>query len=328
MKIAIITDGNNTLGMGHVSQSLTLAQYIKEKLTDLDTLFFITKSEKYVIDMISKSGNKVIKFDTDDEIFDFLTHENPDKIIFDKLDVSPLLAKNIKEKLKSKLIICTNLTEANDSADVTVLADIGSNFKNIINKKKVGKTQYFGPKYWILRPAFYFYNELKKSPPKEVKNILLIFGGADPENYSSLVLKQFIEMEVDYNITLVLGSAFNNHEELDLIKEQCLTTKLELTTLQNVSNVAELMYNNDLVMASPGLSFFEALVVGTPVIGFHQNELQKDVYNEVLPTLGKKDIVNLETVLKNKIFVSPQDPIIVEMQIGLGKDQIISEIIN
>ena len=131
MKIIIVTDGNNKLGMGHVYQSLTLAGYLLNRSNGNIEIKFFTKSDHYVVAILKMSGCEVVYCENDDEILSFLEMEKPEKIIFDKLDVSPSLAKKIKEQLESKLLIFTNLTSANDYADVTLLADIGSNFKNI-----------------------------------------------------------------------------------------------------------------------------------------------------------------------------------------------------
>jgi spore coat polysaccharide biosynthesis predicted glycosyltransferase SpsG len=209
MNISIITDGNNQLGMGHVYQSMTLGNYLLEIMSSDDKLFFITKSDENVIELLKTTNCSVFHCVNDDMIFEKLKISKPDRVVFDKLDVTPELAKNIKKYIAAKLIICTNLTEANKYADVTVLADIGSNFKNIIIKTEEGQTQYFGPKYWIMRPDFYYYNSLRKPKILEVKNIMLMFGGADPENFSNAVLNKLFEMQDDFNITLVLGTAFN-----------------------------------------------------------------------------------------------------------------------
>jgi spore coat polysaccharide biosynthesis predicted glycosyltransferase SpsG len=96
MKIAIITDGNNTLGMGHVYQSITLAGELSKKLDSQSKIFFITKSDRIVIDRLSETGFDVYQYPDDDIILNNLVTEAPDRIIFDKLDVSPLLAKQIK----------------------------------------------------------------------------------------------------------------------------------------------------------------------------------------------------------------------------------------
>lgn len=329
MKIVIITDGNNKLGMGHIYQSIVLADNLKNKTNDKIEISFMTKSDGSITNLITKTGYTVYHLQDDESIFSALKNEKPDRIIFDKLDVSPELACKIKKELNVKLIILNNLTKANEFADVTVLADIGSNFENIIKKDNITKkVQFFGPKYWLLRPEFYEFKKRKKQPIKSVKKIMLIFGGSDPSNLSSAVLNTLLQMETTFHIILVLGAGFTHHEQLNRVIDKNRSSSSEVQVVQNLTEVAETMFNSDIVLASPGLSFFEALAVGTPVIGFHQNELQRDVYKGLLTTVDISELEKLPLMIKNKSFIFPNDPFVVSMKIGEGKDEIINEILS
>ncbi len=326
MKIVIITDGNNTLGMGHVYQSMTLADSILKRTNKNTEIIFLTKSNSDIIELLKKTKCPVSGYLNDELIFNALTTIQPDHIIFDKLDVSPELAKKIKECLKAKLTIFTNLTEANNFADITVLADIGSDFQNIYKKNEVtGQINFFGPKYWILRPEFYEYKK-KTVSLKAIKNIMLIFGGADPCNISSGVLNELLKQKISLNITLVLGAAFEHHKELQVILQNNYSSLSTVKVTEKITNVAEVMSRSDLVFASPGLSFFEALAVGTPAICFHQNELQKNVYGGFIATYDVTEIYKTGSLIETKSFVYPTDPFISSMQIGEGKEEILNEI--
>jgi spore coat polysaccharide biosynthesis predicted glycosyltransferase SpsG len=329
MKIAIITDGDNTIGMGHIYQSITLADELSKQLYNRANIFFMTKSDQNVIAQISESSYNVYHYLGDNSIFNALKNEKPDRIVFDKINVAPVLAKRIKEKIDAKLIIFTNLTTANQYADVTILADIDSNFKNIYDKDEItGKVHFRGPKYWLLRSEFYEYNKKKKDPLINVEKIMLIFGGADPSNITSIVLNELLHMNSTFTIIVALGAAFTHHEELNTTLTENHCTRSTVQIVENLRNVAETMHKNDVVFASPGLSFFEALSVGTPVLGFHQNKLQLDTYKRYLTTIDKNDLSKLSTIIKNKSFIFPDEPFVTSMEIGKGKEEIIREIIN
>lgn len=329
MIIAIITDGNNTLGMGHVYQSIALADELSKKIDSQSKIFFITKSDQIIIDRLSETGFEVYQYPDDDVILNTLVSEAPDRIIFDKLDVSPLLARQIKEKIDCKLIIFTNLTTANQYADITVLADIGSNFKNIREIDALsGAVHYYGPKYWMLRPEFLMYGKRKKKSLSRIRNIMMIFGGSDHSNLTSIVLNELLRMGSTFEIIAVVGAAFKHHEGLNTVIEQNRKTQSKFQIVHNLKEVAETMHRSDVVFASPGLSFFEALAVGTPVLGFHQDELQRDVYKGYLTTLDKCDLFKLASIIEDKAFIFPDDPFVVSMEIGKGKDEIIHAILS
>ncbi|MHB8770852.1 MAG: hypothetical protein ACYC7J_07650 [Syntrophales bacterium] len=328
MKIAIITDGNNTLGMGHVYQSVTLAGELSPKMDPQSTVFFITKSDRTVLDRLTETGLRACQYPDDDAILDALVGEAPDRVIFDKLDVSPLLAEQIKRMVECRLIILTNLTAANRYADVTVLADIGSNFKNIVRKnKKTGAVHFWGPRYWILRPEFFGYAGRKKNPPERVKRIMLMFGGADHANITSAALKELLCMSSSFEIMVVAGPAFLHQAELQAVIEQHSGTQSAVQVVHNLTDVAAAMHASDVVFASPGLSFFEALTVGTPVVGFHQDTLQRDVYKGYLTTVDKSDVTRIPAIIESKDFIFPDDSFVASMEIGQGKDEIVQAIL-
>ncbi|MBS1495138.1 MAG: hypothetical protein JST55_16650 [Bacteroidetes bacterium] len=327
MKIAFITDGNNTLGMGHVYQAITLVSFLKEAESSLQ-IFFLTKSDTHVIDLLKKSGCGVTYCKDDEAIFEILKKESPDRVIFDKLDVAPSLAQKIKEELKVKLVILTNLTDANKYADVTVMAGMGSNFQNIYSKDKTtGQVQFWGPKYWLLRSEFYEYTKTTNRE-QPVKNIMLIFGGADQANLSTHVTDALFKSGEVYNITIVLGSAFENYDELNNVLENNKQSETKVNILKGLTEVAKTMSVQDVIFASPGLSFFEALLVGVPVLCFHQNEFQYNAWKGHIPTLDKNELEKLPSIMKNKSFIYPQDELITSMEVGKGKNEIVTEILN
>lgn len=328
MKIAIITDGNNTLGMGHVYQSICLAGIFLQKNILPNNIIFLTKSKENVLNLIKESGFIVNQYPDDSAIFLALKNDNPDRIVFDKLDVSPVLAKRIKEDLHIKFCIFTNLTDANSYADITVLARIGSNLKNIVKKDNFTQIEYIGPKYWILKPEFYLLKQKNKPQREETKKIMLIFGSADPANLSSAVLNELLQLNSEFNILLVLGNAFEHNEELNIVINHNKSSKSEVIIVRNIKNVGESMYKSDLVITSPGLSFFESLVIGTPVIVFCQNDQHVKEFSDIIPTMSFADIHKLPSIIHNKSFLFPNDPFIATLEIGEGKDEIVNEILK
>lgn len=325
MKIVFVTDGNSELGLGHIYQSRTLAKYVLNKAPCDVELMFVTQSEPEIINLIEMEGFNVVGVKDDYAVLDYLKEIQPDVVVFDKLNIEPSLAKAIKEQTSSKLCIFTCITDANNYADLSVLADMGSNFKNICDRKN-GKTIMRGTKYWIMRPDFYEYAKKKKTTSDNIKIITLIFGGADPQNYTAKVVKQLLKNE-GYRINVIIGSAYSFEDELRNYISQCVS-KTDVLLMKNVANMAEIMFNSDLVFSSPGLSMFEALKVNTPVISFWQSELQRDVYGDYIKTYGPQDVEKVLELIDNKVFLYPNDSFIKGLEIGCGLDDILKELYN
>lgn len=320
MRIVIITDGNSEQGLGHVYQSKTLAKYLLEKGKYKPEITFLTKSDNYVADLIRKDGFVVKQFADDDGIFTFLQTVLPRIVVFDKIDVAPLLAKKIKSELNLKLVIFTNMTEANQYADISVMGTMGSNFKNRIDQVDYG-FKFYGPKYIILRPDFFSF---QPKSVNDIKNILIVFGGADPSNLTLGALDILLKSEQDFHIKVILGGANKREKEVNRLLRDYPDSNVEI--LSNVSDMANLMFFSDLSLVSPGISFFESLAVGTPVLCFHQNDLQFNAWKDDIRTYDKTELPLLIRLINQRKFISSDMPNVKSMETGLGINDIVEKI--
>jgi spore coat polysaccharide biosynthesis predicted glycosyltransferase SpsG len=329
MRVAIVTDGGNTMGLGHVMQSLTLADALREHAGAAVSIAFLTRSDAAVRRLIGARGYEVARAQDDTHLLALLHAGQPDRIIFDMLHVPPELARTIKAELGAKLITFTNLSDANRHADMTVLAAFDPAFSNRREHDAVtGQVRFIGIKYWLLRPQFY------ALPPKHVvqgapvEAVMLMFGGADPCNFSSRVLEVLLRGSEPCRILLVVGPAFAHEAALQAVLQAHPERAAAVQVRRGVDNVAEEMRCHDLVMTSPGLSFFEALLVGTPLVCFHQNQQQQDAYAGVFPTLGPEALATLPCRLAERDFIYPDSLPLERMAIGRGKDEILDEILR
>lgn len=319
LKVCFITDGGMHLGLGHVQQSITLA---REFASEAD-IFFLTKSDETVITKISENGFETTWHKNDADILSYLRVKNPDIVIFDKLDVAEELARDIKQTLCARLVIFTNLTGANKYADVAVTADIGSRFENVrFADEKTGTLYFYGPKYWVLRPEFYEYQRRGKAQVGKPNRVLLMFGGSDPANLTSVTLDQLLLLKRPFKIEVVLGSHYGHDDDMLRVIQRHGGMSANVTLYRNIPNVAELMYGADIVLASPGLSAFEALRVGTPVIVVPHDTLQRDTYQGFMRMLERDELWKLGGMLEDGDFTYPDDERIVRMEIGEGVQEL------
>ncbi len=324
-KVCFITDGGNSLGLGHVQQSITFAR----ELVAHAHICFLTKSDATIVTKIRESGFDTTRHLDDADIPLHLKAKNPDVIIFDKLDVAEALARNIKRTLSAQLVIFTNLTNANRYADVAITADIGSRFENVrFLDHETGTTYFFGPKYWVLRPEFYEYQRRGKKKICEPMRILLIFGGSDPANLTSEALDQLLLLKRPFIIDIILGTHYGHIDDLMKVRQRHDSLNENITVYQNIPNVAEMMYRADLVLASPGLSAFEALRVGTPVIVIPHDILQRDTYQGFMCMLERDELSKLGPMIEAGEFSYPNDEQIVRMEIGEGIQELKDLIFN
>ncbi len=323
MKIAFITDGGFEMGMGHVYRTLSLAEELKQNVE----ICFLTKSDKIVVNKIEEYGFQTFNPENDDEIISKLEDIKPDVVIIDKLNVDESFVKSIRENLKTRIVIFDNLSPANKYADVVVNAIIGSNFKNKKYFDRTTNTLYFcGPRYLVLRKEFYNYRKGLKKKPNEIKKLLLIFGGSDPSNLTSKVLDKILTLDKELEINVVIGPHFLYLKELNEIVKKHKERRETIKVYKDAKKIAKLMYETDLVITSPGLSMFESLFIGTPVIAIYQNLLQKRIYQNFFNKIGKKaHVLNLSDI---GFLIDPEDYCVRELHIGSGKMEIVEAITN
>ena len=325
MKIAFLTDGGLEMGMGHIQESITLA----EELKDRGEICFLTTSDEIVVAQLQSSGFETHRLNSDNDVAKLLEEMRPNIVVIDKLHVEEAFARELKNNLRTKLVTFNNMTPANKFADIAVNAVVGSRFKNArLYDKETGTLYLYGPKYWILRRDFYEFRQKGKIPGARIEKILIIFGGSDPSDLTSTVLDELLGLSNDFKIGVILGAHFAYFDRFNQVLATHSEKRRKVNVYRNIRNVGELMYEADLVMASPGLSVFESLCVGTPVIAMPQNLLQREVYEEFMPILAKDQVHKLGCMIAGSDFLDPRQDRIARLEIGQGRSELIGEILK
>ena len=179
--------------------------------------------------------------------------------------------------------------------------------KSII-KKNIQKTNFaLGPKYLPLNSRFF---ELKKKVKlrKEIRKILIFFGGSDNRNITEKLLvvsKYFKHLQ----FSVVVGGLNKNKKKITKKIKNYKNIKLYYA-IKN-ENVANLIYNNDLAIGAGGVNLFERIYLGLPSIVIDVNKNQNmNIKNSVKRglvahlSIKKLTVIKLvkmiETFLKNK----------------------------
>jgi len=248
--ILFVVTGNNTVGLGHVYNTLLIANDIlNHKVT-----FLIDKKSELAFNAI-KSKNYPVIIQQNDDIIDDVMLINPDIIINDRLDTSKEYMQQLK-KQNYKVVNFEDLGIGCEEADVVINA--------IYPEKDVLPNHYFGHDYFVLRDEFIL-SELK-AVKQDVKNILITFGGVDPNNYTEKVIRTINGYCSENNIKITVIAGFG-YEKYDTINEYS-----NVAVKQNVSNISDYMLKADLIFTSAGRTVYEVASIGTPAIVMEQNK--------------------------------------------------------
>ncbi|PFA66939.1 acylneuraminate cytidylyltransferase [Bacillus sp. AFS015802] len=257
-KIVFRADGYKELGMGHIYHCLTLAY----NLTGHEVMFVTKEQYSEGINKIKDSFMPYTLIKNDDEFFNFLKVWKADIVVNDCLDTNEEYMKELKTLVK-KVITIEDLGQGAIYADAVINA--------LYNTEIKSQKQFHGEKYVCLRDEFLI--NKPKEFSKEVKTVLVMFGGTDPSNLTEKIYDLAIKLNRDYpNIifNFITGSGYEN-------KDNNIVTYKEknIYILQNVKRVSDYMREADLAFTSQGRTVFELASLGVPSIVLAQNKREQ-----------------------------------------------------
>ena len=243
--------GNNQIGLGHVYNCMTLASQILNHRI----VFVFNKESELGYKKVQESNYEVYIQESDSLVDDIMKHQ-PDLVINDCLDTTiPYMDGLLAHKVK--VMNVEDLGPGSNLAEVVVNA--------IYPEQEVVKSNhFFGPKYFCIRDEFYEAKPINVN--EKVTNVLLSFGGVDPNNLTLKTLDAIYEFcqKEGIKITVILGLGYSNKESLSKF------SNIEIH--QNVKSISDFMMEADLAFTSAGRTTYELACIGVPSIVMTQNE--------------------------------------------------------
>jgi len=248
--ILFVVTGNREVGLGHVYNTLLIANDILEH----QITFLVDNKSQMAYDKIA-SKNYPVYMQAEEDIVQDIQKIAPDIVINDRLDTSVSYMETLKT-LGVKVMNFEDLGEGASLADSVINA--------IYPEKKIIPRHYFGHEYFLLRDEFLLAS-LKKIKP-HVSRVLITFGGVDPNNYTLKVLESIYDLcrEERIEITIVTGFGYDKFYTLEKFSQ--------VSILKNVGNISAYMLQADIIFTSAGRTTYEVASLGVPSIVLAQNE--------------------------------------------------------
>lgn len=258
-KILFRTVGQMRLGMGHIYRCLTLAY----KLIGHELLFVIDSESSMGIKKLEESffPMRIVKDDRDYEAV--LEEYAPDIVVNDILDTDAAYMEMVRRHAH-------RIVNFEDEGTGAPYADavINALYEHSENKKA---NVYEGFRYFCIR------DEFLEEPPKEfspeVKNIMVIFGGADPADLTGKVYRALLSSKGDLGdvqIHFITGFAYSRKDEVVSVPEK------NIFVHHDVKRVSEYMGRADIAITSQGRTIYELASMGVPAIVMAQNEREAE----------------------------------------------------
>lgn len=258
--IIIRVEGYNEIGTGHIHRCLLLGY----NFIDHNIKYVISKKSDIGIEKIKKSYFPYIVIENENEVLDILDEFSCDILINDILNTDSEYIKKCKDK-GIKVINFEDLGEGGKFADAVI--------NDLYEKQNEYDNYYWGSKYYCIRDEFLLANPTKFN--KEVKEILVSFGGTDPSNLTEKLLRCVPKITEQHQIhfTFILGMGYNNENKLNEIINK---NNLQVDVVTNVPHMTDYMSKADIAICSQGRTMLELASMAVPTILLAQNEREQD----------------------------------------------------
>jgi len=257
-RVLIKTDASYEIGTGHIYRGLAIAS----KLANHDVLFLLDENKKLGIEIIQNYNypyqtHKCSLKRQEKDLLEKIHEYNPDIVINDILNTTSRYIKNLKEN-NYFVVNFEDIGEGSKHADIV--------FDALCEHQIPIKNLYSGYKYNNLKDEFFYHG--KKEINEEVKEILLTFGGTDPNDLTRKTLNALLKSSYKNKITIILGLGYKDKKG---IKEEYIdNSKIEI--FENVKNISEYMFRADLIFTSAGRTMYEVASLGVPCVCLCQND--------------------------------------------------------
>lgn len=254
------------MGLGHIKRGISLAEGLKEQLEC--EIIFVFQENHLVKELLEENRFNCLALNKEfsqSKMLELCTKK--DVFITD----SPIMTSSYLKKAQTKVGFLVNIYYGGKKRLIypgKILID-----PNVFKSKPaiVAGVKYFGGgKYVILSRKFIAFSEKKKNIARNVRNVLICFGGSDPNNLTARMVA--VLKREDYrklNIIVVVGSGYPKYKHLE--KEVCNTKNIVLRAA--LPDLAGLMKAADIAVLSGGILMHEAGVMGIPsIIICHNSE--------------------------------------------------------
>ena len=260
-KLAYITLANEKIGSGHLQRALSIAN----NFPDFSNEFILFGSDKKWIDMIKSTNYKYYVAKDKNDAFRIAKDLNVNLLLLDMLNTDEIDLKTLRaHKIDLKIASFEDLGEGSVYTDITIneLYPSVSEGNNHI---------YNGPKYSFFRDEFIGLAEI--SWENREYDLIISFGGTDPNNLTMRVLNVIEDIKEALNIRAILGLGAKRLQG-DLTKHS-LNSHHKINDSESTGNISNEWMQSRYGICGGGRTVYEFMVcdLNTTVLCQNSREL-------------------------------------------------------
>jgi len=260
-KILVRVDANREIGLGHVYNMTTLLRYFK----DAQILIVMNSQHKLGSIKFKKLNYKIKYFSIQSDLWKIINEFKPNMIFNDILNTKSKYMKDLK-KFNSMIVNFEDLGHGRRYADLV--------FNPIYYSKKKEKNEFYGEKYACVREEFR--KSSKINIKKNVRKVVITFGGTDPTNKTSQILKIIHNSNLsDIEFNVILGLGYLEKEHIKKIVYPMRLDGFKINIIEKTDTISKFIKDCDFAITSNGRTTFEIASMKVPMISIAVNSRER-----------------------------------------------------
>ncbi len=284
MKIVFRVDASTRMGIGHLMRCLTLAEALRER--GAQTQFICREHTGHLIPLLRQKAIPVTVLPSQatgdtppgedyaawlgvtqaedaGQTIEALKGEKPDWLVVDHYGLDRDWERRLRP-YAGKLMVIDDL--ANRPHECDLLSDqnySAEGERRYAERVPVHCKRLVGPRYALLRPEYVAYRQTLRPYDREVRRVLVFFGGTDPGNMTGLALAALSNPELRHLMVDVAVGANNPHSEA---LHQQAARRPNTIIHRSRPSLADLMAQADLAIGAGGATTWERMCLGLPTL--------------------------------------------------------------
>lgn len=253
MNVLIITEGGEDIGFGHITRCISLCQAFEERnilpqfvVNGNNSVRKLLKENSSIFDWLTER-KKLLKIANDSEI-----------VIIDSYMADISFYEEISCLAKTSVYI-DDIKRLDYPKGIVVNGGI---FADELDYNKInGALHLLGTRYSLIRKPFW--DIKKKKINKEIKSVLVTFGGCDDTNITPKILRFLNEEYPNLIKNVVVGMGFRNIKKIQKLEDK----NVDLIYYPDAEEMKKLMLGSDIVISAGGYTLYELARTGVPTVG-------------------------------------------------------------
>ena len=247
--IKILTEGGHNYGFGHITRCLSLVNYCHKN--NIECQIYIDGDES-TAEIIKEYRGVLINWKSSSFIKENI---NSTDVIFTDSYTATLKHYEIIRERSNKLLIIDDLFRLPYSGYTIINPNF---FADLLPCADHQNEYLYGEQYILIRNEFIGHKN--NILGKEVKRVLVTFGGSDVLTLTPRIISYLISLDSKVKIDVVIGFGYTNLAEIKSVSNQQVSLHYNVSAIQMV----KLMKEVDFGICGAGQTVNEMLKVGCP----------------------------------------------------------------